>query len=149
MFVESAQGEKQESPMQKVYGGMILGSMPFIKETLNRLEDEILQRTETAHRKVLRSPCEIGDVVSIVCSHYGITPEAAVSAQRNDLRKVVIYLMKKLSAATNQEIGETVGGMSGFAVAKAYQRMKEEMGKDAILRKDIEILAGTLSRVKG
>jgi chromosomal replication initiation ATPase DnaA len=88
-------------------------------------------------------------VVSTVCAHYGITPETAVSAQRNDLRKVVIYLMKKLSAASNQEIGETVGGMSGFAVAKAYQRMKEEMGKDAFLRREVETLAGKLSRVKG
>jgi REP element-mobilizing transposase RayT len=149
VFVESAQGEKQESPMKKVYGGMILGSVPFIKETLNRLEDELLQRTETAHRKALRSPCEIGDVLPTVCAHYGIMPEDAVSAQRNDLRKVVIYLMKKLSAASNQEIGEAVGGMSGFAVAKAYQRMKAEMSENAVLRKEFETLAGKLSHVKG
>ncbi len=76
-------------------------------------------------------------------------PEAAVSAQRNNLRKVVIYLMKKLSAASNQEIGEAVGGMSGFAVAKAYQRLKTDLSKDAVLRKDVETLAGKLSRVKG
>jgi len=149
MFVESAQEEKQESSMKNVYGGMILGSVPFIKETLNRLEDELLQRTETAHRKALRSPCEIDDVVSTVCAHYGITTEAAVSAQRNDLRKMVIYLMKKLTAASNQEIGEAVGGMSGFAVAKAYQRLKAEMVKDAVLRKEVEKLASKLSRVKG
>ena len=149
MFVESAQGEKQESPMQKVYGGMILGNVPFIKESLNRLEDELLQRVETAHGKALRSSCEIGDVVSMVCAHYGIKPETAVSAQRNDQRKVIIYLMKKLSAASNQEIGVAVGGMSGFAVAKAYQRLKTEMSKDVVLRKEIETLTVKLSRVKG
>src|SRR6185369_1327629 len=48
IFVESALGEKQESPMKKVYGGMIQGSVPFIKETLNRLEEGLLQRTETS-----------------------------------------------------------------------------------------------------
>jgi putative transposase len=149
MFVESAQGENQESPMKNVYGGMILGSVPYIKATLNRLEDELLQRTETTHKKALRSFCEIDDVVSIVYAHYGIIPEVAVCAQRNELRKVIIYLMKKLSASTNKEIGEAVDGMSGFAVAKVYQRLKTEMSKDAVLRKDIEILAGKLSRVKG
>jgi hypothetical protein len=149
MFIESAQGEKQENPIKKVYGGMILGSALFIKETLNRLEDELLQRTETSQRKALRSPCEIGEIVSTVCAHYSITPEAAVSTQRNDMRKVVIFLMKKMSAASNKEIGEAVGGMSGFAAAKAYQRLKAELDKDAVLRKDVETLAGKLSRVKG
>lgn len=55
-FVESALGEKPESPLQRVYGGMILGSVAFIKESLNRLGDDDLQRTETAHKKALRSP---------------------------------------------------------------------------------------------
>ena len=149
IFVESALGEEQESPMKKVYGGMILGSVPFIKETLHRLEDELLQRTETSHKKALRSRYEIEDVMSLVCAHYGVTPEIAVSAQRNDIRKIVIYLMKKQSAASNHEIGEAVGGMSGFAVAKAYQRLTAEMIKDGGLWKEVEELAGNLSRVKG
>lgn len=149
IFVESVLGEKQESPMKKVYGGMILGSVPFIKESLNRLEDELLQRTETAYKKELSSPCEIDDVLSLVCAHYGVTQEIAISSERNDIRKVIICLMKKQSAASNQEIGEAIGGMSGFAVAKAYQRVVAEMVKDGALRKEVEKLAGNLSRVKG
>ncbi|MDD2734159.1 MAG: transposase [Desulfuromonadaceae bacterium] len=149
IFVESALGEKQESPMNKVYGGMILGSVPFIKEALNRLEDELLQRTETAHKKALRSPCETDDILLIVATHYGVTPEVAVSGQRNDIRKVVIYLLKKLSVASNQEIGAAIGGISGFAVAKTYQRYVAEMFKDGALREVVEKLMGHLSRVKG
>jgi len=149
IFVESAMGEKQESPMKKVYGGMILGSLPFIKEALNRLEDELLQRTETSHKKALRSPCGIDDVLSLVSAHFGVAPELAVSPQRNDIRKIIIYLMKKQSAASNQEIGEAVGGMSGFAVAKAYQRLMVEMVKDRVLRKKVEEMACDLPRVKG
>lgn len=149
LFVESSLGEKQDNPMEKVYGGMILGSVPFIKESLNRLECELLQRTETSHKKALRSHCEADDVMSVVATHYGVSPEIAVSGERNDIRKVVIYLLKKLSAASNQEIGEAIGGMSGFAVAKAYQRLVAEMGKDGVLRKEVEKLTGILSRVKG
>jgi len=47
------------------------------------------------------------------------------------------------------EIRETVGSMSGIAVTKAYQRITVEMSKDGALRKDVEKLAGKLSRVKG
>lgn len=149
IFVESALGEEQESPMKKVYGGMILGSVPFIKESLNRLGDELLQRTETSHKKELRSHCEIDDVLSLVAEHYGVTPEIAVSAERNDIRKVIIYLMKKQSAASNREIGEAIGDMSGLAVAKAYQRLVAQMAKDGALRKEIEKLERIMSRVKG
>lgn len=149
IFVESALGEKQESPLKKVYGGMILGSVPFIKESLNRLEDELLQRTETSHKKELRSQCEIEDVLTLVAEHYGVTPEIAASAARNDIRKVIIYLLKKQSAASNQEIGEAIGGMSGFAVAKAYQRLVAEIENDVALRKEIDKLADIMSRVKG
>jgi REP element-mobilizing transposase RayT len=149
IFVESVLGEKQESPMKNVYGGMILGSVPFIKETLNRLEEDLFQRTETAHKKALRSSCDIEDVLSLVGAHYGVTPAIAVSTERNDIRKVLVCLMKKQSAASNQEIGAAVGGMSGFAVAKAYQRLIAEMAKDGALRKEVEKMAAKLSRVKG
>ena len=149
IFVESALGENQESPMKKVYGGMILGSVPFIKESLSRLEDELLQRTETSHKKELRSHCEIEDVLSLVAAHYGVTPEIAANAARNDMRKIVIYLLKKHSAASNQAIGEAIGGMSGFAVAKAHQRLVAEIDNDVALRKEIDKLADVMSRVKG
>jgi len=149
IFAESALGEVQESPMKKVYGGMILGSVPFIKESLNRLEEELLQRTETSYKKALSSPCEINDVVSLVSAHFGVTPEIAVSVKRNDIRKVIIYLLKKHSAASNQAIGERVGGMSGIAVAKAYQRVTAEIGKNGTLRKEVAALADKMSLVKG
>jgi hypothetical protein len=149
IFVESVLGEKQESPLKKVYGGMILGSVPFIKESLNRLEEEVLQRAETSRKKELRSHFDIEDVLSLLAGHYGVTPETAASAARNDIRKVAIYLLKKLSAASNQVIGEALGGMSGFAVAKAHQRFVAEMDNDVALRKEIGKLAGLMSRVKG
>lgn len=148
-FVEGAIGEKQESPMKKVYGGMILGSVPFIKESLNRLGEEQIQRTETSYKKALQSSCDIEDALKVACAHYCITAEVAVSVQRNDVRKAVVYLMKKQSAASNQEIGAVVGGMSGVAVAKAYQRLTADMAIDADLRQEVEGLARKLSCVKG
>ena len=148
-FVESVLGEKLESPMKNVYGGMILGNVEFIKEILNRLDDDHLQKTETSHKNALRASCEADEVVSIAAKHYCVTAEIATSAQRNDIRKSCIYLMKRQTTATNQEIGQLLGGMSGFAVAKAYQRMVAEVSQDAALRKEIGRLENRLSHVKG
>jgi hypothetical protein len=38
--VESTLGEELTSPMEKVYGGMMLGGEGFIREVLSRLENE-------------------------------------------------------------------------------------------------------------
>ena len=58
-------------------------------------------------------------------------------------------MIKKQSAASNQEIGAAVGGMSGFVVAKAHQLQIADMAKDEALRKEVEKMATVLSRVKG
>ena len=60
-----------------------------------------------------------------------------------------IYLMKRYVAETNRQIGEQLGGMSGFAVAKAYQRMMMDLKTDDSLKKEIIWLEKKLSRVKG
>lgn len=85
----------------------------------------------------------------LVAGHYEVSEGMVTSGERNDLRKVVIYLLKTRTAASNREIGEAVGGMSGFAVAMAYQRMVAEMGGDAKIGKEIRLLENALSRVKG
>jgi len=148
-FVESVLGENLESPMKNVYGGMILGNVVFIKGTLNRLEDDHLQKAEISHKNALRASCEADEVVSVAAKHYCVTAGIATSAHRNDIRKSCIYLMKRRTTATNREIGKLLGGMSGFAVAKAYQRMVAEISQDATLRKEIERLESRLSHVRG
>ena len=148
-FVESALGEQIESPFGKVYGGMILGSPAFIKDTLKQIEDELLNRDETSHRRALQASHGFDDVISIVCERHGVSRENIMSADRNDLRKMCIYLMKKYSAVANRKIGELLGGMNGFAVAKAYQRMVMELKTDASLKKEIGWFESKMSRVNG
>ncbi|MEK6937651.1 MAG: transposase [Nanoarchaeota archaeon] len=50
-FVERAIGEKQESPLKEVYGGMILGKVSFIKEVLQELKEGHLQKEEVSENK--------------------------------------------------------------------------------------------------
>jgi hypothetical protein len=54
-YVESGLGEDLKSPMEKVYGGMMLGGVGFIREVLNRLENEQVEGVEVSHRKALRA----------------------------------------------------------------------------------------------
>jgi REP element-mobilizing transposase RayT len=148
-FVESALGVQIESPFNNVYGGMILGSSAFIKSTLKQIEDELLNKEETSHRKALRVSHGFDEIIVIVCERNGVTRENLMSSDRNDLRKMCIYLMKRYAAVTNRQIGELLGGMSGFAVAKAYQRMMMDLKTDTSLKKEMLWFESKLSRVKG
>jgi len=148
-FVESALNVEMESPLKSIYGGMILGSSSFIKDTLTHIEDEMLNREETSHRKALQASQGVDDIISIVCDRHEVTLVDLLSTERNDLRKMCIYLMKRFAALTNRRIGELLGGMSGFAVAKAYQRIVMDLKTDASLRKEIKWFENKMSRVKG
>jgi REP element-mobilizing transposase RayT len=148
-FVESALSEGMESPLKSVYGGMILGSSTFIKNTLKQIEDELLYKEETSHRRALLTSHGFVDIIPIVCERHGVTPDELLSTERNDLRKMCIYLMKRYAAVTNRQIGELLGGMSGFAVAKAYQRIVMDVKTDASIKKEMVWFESELSRVKG
>ncbi len=149
LFVKSALSEEMESPLKGVYGGMILGSSAFVKNTLKQIEDELLHKEETSHRRALRVSYGFDDIISIVCQRYGVTLEELLSRGRNDLRKICIYLMKKYAAETNRQIGELLGGMSSFAVAKAYQRMVMDLKSDPSIKKEMVWFGSKMSRVKG
>ena len=78
----------------------------------------------------------------------GVNQAIEDSVERNDIQKVMIYLMKK-SGGFKSGDWSRVGGMSGFAAAKAYRRLIAETFKDGALRKKDEKMAVLMSRVKG
>jgi hypothetical protein len=57
--------------------------------------------------------------------------------------------VKKYTVCTNREIGKLFGGVSGFAVAKAYQRLVAKLKEDTLLKKEMGWFEDNLSRVKG
>jgi putative transposase len=148
-FVESAMGEEIESPFKKVYGGIILGNVNFIKDVLGKIENEQLEKEETSNRRSLRASRLPEEVVSAICSHYGITPEEISSAGHSDARKICLYLLKKHTSAANREIGEMLGGMGATAVAKAYQRFTDDLATDPRLKQGLNELRLVMSCVKG
>ncbi|MCL5278164.1 MAG: hypothetical protein M1517_10395 [Deltaproteobacteria bacterium] len=72
-----------------------------------------------------------------------------VKRQRGDIKNIAIYLIKRRTSATNNEIGALFGGVSYSAVSKTYQRMLERLQTDLKLRKKIEAIDASMSNVKG
>jgi hypothetical protein len=148
-FVEDGTTEEKQSPMTKVYAGMMLGGEDFIRATLKRIEENQLQNESISHRKALRAPIGAEDVLSGVCSHYGISRQDITKSENNEARKVFIYLTKKQTVATTREIGHMLGEMSYAAVAKMCQRTVRELAKNKELREKIEGARKSMSCVDG
>jgi putative transposase len=149
IFVESTLNGEIESPLKNVYGGIILGSVNFIKQVLGKIEAKRLENEETSYRKSLRASHSPEEVFMTTCAQYGLAPEEIKNTERNDVRKKCIYLLKKLTSAGNREIGDILGGICAATVAKAYQRFSEKLAKDARLQKEMRELEGKMSSVKG
>lgn len=148
-FVESGIGVELENPLTKTYGGIILGSDTFIKDTLKRLKGEDLQREETAHRRELKSRFKAEEILEAVAAHLGVRREDIVNSRAPEGRKIVVYLLKKYTGATNRQIGGLVGGLSYSAVAKVQERFTRQMVVERGMRKLVEKIEGGLSNVKG
>jgi REP element-mobilizing transposase RayT len=149
-FVESTVGEEVESPHTKVYGGMILGEVSFIKDILRKLKKQDLQREDISHRRQLMGRHEMEDIINHVALEYGIPADDVLRGKDREARKVAIYLIKKHTSVINREVGERFGGVSYSAVSKVVARTERKMEKDRRLRKRISSIDKIImSHVKG
>lgn len=148
-FVENAMGKDVESPITKVYGGMILGSDSFVRDILKMIEEGQLEKEAVSYRRALRTNVGVETVLIEVCKHCGISREEVASAGQSEVRKICVYLAKKHTVATTREVGALLGDMGYAAVAKMYQRFAKDLVEDKQLRKELEGLSKKLSVVEG
>jgi putative transposase len=148
-FVSGAIGIKMESPLSRVFGGIILGKEEFIKETLEKLgEEDLRQKKGISRAREFKQRYEPGEIMDRVAADLNISPEEVYEKRSREIRGIIIYLMKRYTGFTNGEIGHYVGNLSEFAVAKAYQRFLKKLEKDQSLEKKVEKLRRSLSNVK-
>jgi hypothetical protein len=147
-FVESAMGNKMENPLKDIYGGVILGSRDFIRDTLEKLEEKGLQKGGISHGKDFKKKWEVQKIIDKVNLFFNASPNERVGKKNKETRDVMIYLMKRHTGLTNRQIGQELGGLSDFTVAKVYQRFLEKLRKDGSLAKKVENIANQLSNVK-
>lgn len=148
-FVERAMGEELANPLQKVYGGMILGGRMFIRDTLQRVKSERIKSPETSHRKAVRSGLEVEDIISACCEHFGVAREELIGDRSGVPRKACVHLAKKYTPATNRDIAEKFGVLTYSAVAKINASVAKQLVTDRELRKAIERLEAANSCFKG
>jgi putative transposase len=147
-FVESALRRELENPLKNVYAGSILGGTSFIRETLDKLEDDVVQREEVSHRKALCTPYDAKEILRTVSEHFEIS-SAALLEQKGDRRNLIIHLLKNKTSMTNREIGGLTGGLSYSGVSRAEARFVEKLKKNKGLHEDLKAVLAKLANVKG
>jgi putative transposase len=143
-FVESALSDELPNPSENIYGGMILGSKSFIKETIGRLRGT--GRPEVSYRRNLRTS-DLDEIVALLSTHFGILRETVLTTQ--PYRAYAVYLAKKLTPLSNPEIGVSFGNITFSAVTKIASRLKARMKENRGIRKELERLEKQLSLVNG
>ncbi len=146
-YVENGIGEVLKNPLGNAYGGMILEGERFIKGVLETIKEGYIESAELSHRKALKKDIGMEEIIECVCRHFKVPREAVVKRQRGGINNRAIYLIKRHTGVTNNEIGVQFGGVSYSAIAKTFQRMLERLQTGQVLRKQIETIDSTMSNV--
>jgi len=133
-FTEKEMGEAVESPLKKVYAGMILGEERFVKKALKRVKETWEGKHEISHRKRLQSVSGAEEILELVCRENKVTRE--VVGKRGEERDLAIYLLKRYTESTNGQIGEMFG-LSFSAVTKAAERISSRLEMEKDLRRKV------------
>lgn len=143
-FVESALGK--DLPAPSLYGGMILGSKQFIKDSLARIKDGVRLNPETSHRKALAAH-DLELIIHTLTVSLKVPREKVTTS--SPYRSIAIYLARKYTTLSNGEIGAFFGGISYSAVTKTGTRLKERMKEDKAVRAVLSKVEAMLSGGKG
>ena len=131
-FVESALLEAPPNPFEKVYGGVLLGKPPFIKDVLRRVA-EMIPKNETAQRRVLSSSVSgIEEIVRFLSCHFKVDEETIVSVF--PYRSYALSLARKHTPVASSDIGRYFN-ISCSAVTKMGTRLKQRL-KENNFQKD-------------
>jgi REP element-mobilizing transposase RayT len=148
-FVKSVldvQDDAVADPLKKVYGGMILGTNTFIKNTLDRIKHGALHDRDVSNRKALSAAISVDEIIGQLAAYFN-EPEDRIASD-SPYKSYAVYFARKYTPCSNQEIGSRFG-ISYSAVTKIGTRLKERMAADRKLSKEIGGMEAHMSRVKG
>ncbi len=145
-YVHQGIVKEGNSISKELVGQAILGQEKFIEEIKGLIQGKVLDReiTERKRLKQYPSPEDILTAVAAVME----TQEKAITRRgsRQPLaRKMAIYLMKRYSGLSNQEVGEVFGGLHYSAVSQASIRFGKIVEGDRQLKNQLETV---MSKVK-
>ncbi|MCK5393928.1 MAG: transposase, partial [Candidatus Omnitrophica bacterium] len=128
---------------KNVYAGFILGSVSFIKDKLKDLKDQV-EGENISFGKRLKVQVEKDDIVTAVTRHYRKSLEEICNDKRRPMneKKITIYLMKKFTDLTNNEIGKMFK-MTYSAVSKAERNIADLIKQNKDIKREVERLVST------
>ena len=128
---------KTITPFANIYAGFILGKDKFIKDKLKALKNQV-ESEDFAYKRLVQS-INPDEIVQKVAARYKKEPQALYKARKKPLlaKKIAVYLLKKLTALTNKQIGDKFGIVYSWVswIAKDVEALAL---KDSRIKKDIE-----------
>src|SRR5208283_3798142 len=95
-FVEEGMDEATPNPLQKTYGGMMLGTPSFIKNVLRGLDGKT-QKDDISSRRFL-TPLTLKDLAGIIAETLSTPPDELLSGM---YRNMAIYCARSFTGFTN------------------------------------------------
>ncbi len=133
-YVHEMPAQKIESPLKDTYAQLVLGGEEFIEKIENIIEGKIPLSDSSYHmiipEEIVNKVAEVMDteVISIV----------SLAGKDNPGRKVAIYLMKRFTSLSNNEIGKIFEGMNPSTVSQVYSRFRKELSGNEKLERLVE-----------
>jgi REP element-mobilizing transposase RayT len=127
----------------------LLGGEAFKDWVRNRFVDPELQKEVPEARRLAATPREI---IAQICAYFGLEESSLRQSRRgaeNLPRDIAIYLARRISRMTLNEIGAAFGIANYSTVSSAAERVKIRMVEDVRLREDIATLEKLLTKSQG
>lgn len=117
-----------------------------VATTFSKLKDlkEEVESNEVSYREDLKEHTEKDDIIDVVTKYYKRSFGEICYDKRRPMKekKITIYLMKRFTDLTNNDIGK-IFGMSYSAISKAENSIKRLMGGDKNIKREVEGLVST------
>jgi hypothetical protein len=139
---EAIRSGHEESPLEEVKAGFVLGGEEFLEEIRARIRGDA--REQPGLKEITRS-LQFEDIVQVVSKHKGEDWEQYAGCRGDWGRDMVLSLARRNTMMTNRELAERVGGIDDSAVAQAVRRLARRIQEDRhlgwvsrILQKEID-----------
>lgn len=140
-FVNGGINGRKEDTFKNIYGQVVLGREEFIEKIKELIKGKPIS-SEVVERKRLKEYAQPDEIVKAVAKVFKIKGEEITEkgTRDNTARKVAIYLVKRYTGLSNQEVGELFGGIHYSAVSKVLERVERKIVEDKRLFKLIKML---------
>ena len=145
-FVEEGLGREIRDPLEEVIGGIALGGERFWEGLRKRLE-EMKGGSEVPGLREVHRKTDVGRIVGEVASFYGVSEEKITQRgyPPHPGCQVAIYLARKKTDLSLNEIAEFFGGRHYTAVSAAFRRVESKRQQKTRFDRELRKIEGKLS----